>query len=83
MTATSRDPAIDSPDEYRLPHSGAAIRYLGDGEDTFSIDVDGVVAVEDPPEGAREYFKRMNPEDQPARDARLYEMWRHDRGVGS
>ncbi len=70
--------------EVGLPHSGTTIRYLRDGEDTFSIDVDGVVAVEDLPEGVREYFKRMNPKEQPARDQWLYEMWRDefDRGEG-
>jgi hypothetical protein len=68
--------------EVRLPHSGTVIRYLRDGEDTFSIGVEGVVAVEDLPEGVREYFKRMNPKEQPARDQWLYEMWQHDQGEG-
>lgn len=68
--------------EYRLPHSGTAIRFLRDGEDTFSIDVDGVVAVEDLPEGVREHFKRMNPKEQPPRNQWLYEMWQHDQGEG-
>ncbi len=68
--------------EIRLPHSGTAIRYLQDGEDTFSMSVDGVVVVEDLPEGVREYFKRMDPEEQPAREMRLFEMWRDDRGEG-
>jgi len=40
------------------------------------------VAVEDLPEGVREYFKRMNPKEQPARDQWLYEMWQHDQGEG-
>ena len=66
--------------EVRLPQSGAAIRFLGDGEDTYSIDVDGVVVVEDLPEAVRGHLKRMNPEEQPARDRRLYEMWQRDRG---
>lgn len=70
--------------EIRLPHSGTAIRYLQDGEDTFSMSVDGVVVVEDLPEGVSGHLKRMNPEEQPARDQRLFEMWREesDRGGG-
>lgn len=70
--------------EFRLPYSGTTIRFVRDDEDTFSVDMDGVVVVEDLPEGVREHFKRMDPAAQPARDQRLYEMRQHDRGeVGS
>ncbi len=52
--------------EIRLPHSGTAIRYLQDGEDTFSMSVDGVVVVE----GSARRRARIFQEDGPQRATR-------------
>lgn len=69
----------DGVGEYRYP-SGAMVEWA-DEDGMRKVDGAGYVSLEDLPEDVRKHFENMAPEDQPARDARLYEMWRHERGV--
>lgn len=71
--------------EILLPHSGTVIRLSLDRSetpDTFEVSVSGAVTVEDLPEVWRGFLKRMDSENQPDRDRRLYELWRQDQDRG-
>ena len=67
--------------EHRFP-SGAVVSWRDNGDGTPSVSTSGYVRLEDLPEGVREYFKRMDPAEQPEREKRLYELWRVQGGGG-
>lgn len=58
--------------EHRFP-SGTVVVWTDNGGDTLDIGASGYVRVEDLPEGVREHWERMDPDEQPDREQRLYE----------
>jgi hypothetical protein len=67
---------------YRLPGgvgehrmaSGAVVSLTKDGEGILDVHLSANVSIEDLPEGVRRHVKRIDPEKQPARERRLYEL---------
>ena len=58
--------------EHRFP-SGAVIVWIDNEDGTVDVGASGYVRVEDLPDGVREYWERMDPDEQPDRERWLYE----------
>lgn len=65
--------------EWEAP-SGGVVSLEENGDGTFGVHLSSNLAVEDLPEGMREYVERMDPARQAERDRWLYEHHRRRRG---
>lgn len=68
----ARDELPNGFGEHRFP-SGTIVTWIDNGDGTADVGASGYVRVEDLPDGVREYWERMDPDEQSEREQRLYE----------
>lgn len=65
--------------EWTGSHSGEVVAFVEYGDETFSFEISGDLAVEDLPDHLRDHVSRMDPSLQPERERERFEEWEERR----